>query len=79
MHVSNFIFLFLKISFIMLFNHIFFPLLFLFLICPWKVWQEECAVCNSGNADWLQFHTGLLYQLGDVFSVVCAGWHGTDI
>lgn len=72
-HMINLIFLWLKISFVLLCNNLF------SLICPWKVWQEESAVCDSGDADWLQLHTGLLYQLGDVFSVIPAGRHGADL
>lgn len=74
--MSNSIFLFLKVYFMLLYNDVF---VFCFPLNPWKVWQEECAVCNYGNADWLQLHTGLLYQLGDVFSALFAGRHGTDI
>lgn len=76
--MSNSIFLFLKVYFMLLYNDLGF-LFVIFPLIPWKVWQEECAVCNHGNADRLQLCPGLLYQLGDVFSVLFAGRHGTDI
>lgn len=52
---------------------------FFFSSNPWKIWQEERAVLNSGNANHLQLHSDLLYQLGDVFRVLFAGRHGTDL